>query len=164
VQAVELDDTHANNLCNYGLFLSEEKSKFAEAEGYYQQVLMHTPDHANTLYNYAVMLDSKFFDRKRRAEAETYVRLPCVCVYIYMLQHSNTNLQYPQHPPAFHPTLFIYIYIYRYYRRAVDVEPRHAFALYNLAVLLEDQTAQVELEESRASGNAGGGARWVQRA
>jgi len=28
VQAVELDDTHANNLCNYGLFLSEEKGKF----------------------------------------------------------------------------------------------------------------------------------------
>ena len=59
-----------------------------EAEEYYKQVLKHTPDHANTLYNYAVMLDSKFYDRNRRAEAESF------------------------------------------YRRAVGVEPRHAFALY----------------------------------
>ena len=35
--------THANNLCNYGLFLSEEKRDFEKAELYYKRVLEVTP-------------------------------------------------------------------------------------------------------------------------
>jgi Tfp pilus assembly protein PilF len=34
--AVNLDSTHANNLCNYGLFLSEERKQYALAEEYYR--------------------------------------------------------------------------------------------------------------------------------
>lgn len=35
-KAVVADETHANNLCNYGLFLSEEKKDFVEAENMYK--------------------------------------------------------------------------------------------------------------------------------
>eukprot|EP00597_Dinobryon_sp_UTEXLB2267_P009215 CAMPEP_0170087648 /NCGR_PEP_ID=MMETSP0019_2-20121128/22087_1 /TAXON_ID=98059 /ORGANISM="Dinobryon sp., Strain UTEXLB2267" /LENGTH=277 /DNA_ID=CAMNT_0010305431 /DNA_START=319 /DNA_END=1148 /DNA_ORIENTATION=+ len=56
-QAVQLDDTHTNNLCNYGLFLSEERREYRM-----------NPKHANTLYNYAVMLDTHL-QRKDEAEA-----------------------------------------------------------------------------------------------
>jgi Tfp pilus assembly protein PilF len=34
--ALEIDDTHANNLCNYGLFLSEVKKLYNDAEGMYK--------------------------------------------------------------------------------------------------------------------------------
>jgi Tfp pilus assembly protein PilF len=34
--AVKADDTHTNNLCNYGLFLSEEMGAFADAERMYK--------------------------------------------------------------------------------------------------------------------------------
>ena len=60
------------------------------------------PTHANTLYNYAVMLDSHC---GRKEEAE------------------------------------------RYYRRCVEVEPRHSFALYNMAVLREEWLSALRKDE-----------------
>jgi tetratricopeptide (TPR) repeat protein len=66
-EAIKQDTFHANNLCNYGLFLSEEKGKYALAEELYKRALTHSPRHANTLYNYAVMLDSHL-GRKHEAE------------------------------------------------------------------------------------------------
>ena len=53
-----------------------------------------SPNHANTLYNYAVLLDTHL---KRKADAE------------------------------------------KFYRSTIEVETRHAYALYNLAVLLEEK-------------------------
>ena len=35
---VQADETHTNNLCNYGLFLSEEKRDYAKAEDMYKYV------------------------------------------------------------------------------------------------------------------------------
>ena len=37
------------------------------------------------------------------------------------------------------------------YRRSLEVEPRHAFALYNLAVLLEEKHVQLEHAEQLAN-------------
>jgi Tfp pilus assembly protein PilF len=38
-QAVKIDSTHTNNLCNYGLFLSEERHQYSEAEKMYLRAL-----------------------------------------------------------------------------------------------------------------------------
>ena len=43
---------------NYGLFLSEMKGEFDTAEKMYRLAMEIDPDHANSIYNYAVMLDS----------------------------------------------------------------------------------------------------------
>jgi Tfp pilus assembly protein PilF len=34
--AIELDNTHVNNLCNFGLFLSEELQQYNKAESMYK--------------------------------------------------------------------------------------------------------------------------------
>lgn len=67
----QLDCTHVNNMCNYGLFLSEEMKNFTRAEEIYTKALDMFPNHANTLYNYAVMLDSHC---GRKEEAERFYR------------------------------------------------------------------------------------------
>ena len=67
-RSIELDVNHPNNLCNYGLFLSEEKHDYNKAEMMYKSSLNITPEHTNTLYNYGVMLDSHL-DRKDEAES-----------------------------------------------------------------------------------------------
>lgn len=68
---MKCDSLHVNNQCNYGLFLSEEKHAYAEAEVLYRRVLDIAPTHANTLYNYAVMLDTHC---SRKPEAEGLYR------------------------------------------------------------------------------------------
>lgn len=70
-KAVALDPLHANNHCNFGLFLSEEKNNFEVAEKMYQKALYIAPKHCNSLYNYAVMLDTHC---QRKVEAETLYR------------------------------------------------------------------------------------------
>ncbi len=70
-RAVQIDETHPNNMCNYGLFLSEEKHDYKKAEEMYIKVLAILPDHTNTLYNYGVMLDSHL---NRKEEAESMYR------------------------------------------------------------------------------------------
>ena len=35
-KSIEVDNTHANNLCNYGLFLSEEQKNYEKAESLYK--------------------------------------------------------------------------------------------------------------------------------
>ena len=70
-RAVQIDQTHPNNMCNYGLFLSEERHDYKTAEEMYIKVLAILPDHSNTLYNYGVMLDSHL---NRKEEAETMYR------------------------------------------------------------------------------------------
>ena len=69
---------------------------------------MINENHTNTLYNYAVMLDTHV---KRKEEAELY------------------------------------------YRRAIAVETRHAFALYNLAVLLEERYTNITLKNKLDDNN-----------
>jgi tetratricopeptide (TPR) repeat protein len=71
-----VDPLHANNLCNYGLFLSEVRQQYPKAEELYKKVLEFTPNHTNTLYNYAVMLDTHC---RRKAEAEDMYRL---CIHL----------------------------------------------------------------------------------
>jgi len=56
--AAEADPLHANNLSNFGLFLSDVKGDLASAELRYLQALGADPLHANACYNYAVLLDS----------------------------------------------------------------------------------------------------------
>lgn len=51
--------------------ISEEKKDFAQAEQMYRTVLHYTSSHANTLYNYAVLLDTHM---KRKTDAEIYYR------------------------------------------------------------------------------------------
>ncbi len=50
---------------------SEEKKDFQNAAHMYETVLKFTPNHANTLYNYAVLLDTHL---KRKDEAEDFYR------------------------------------------------------------------------------------------
>ena len=67
------------------------------------------PKHANTLYNYAVMLDSHC---GRKEEAE------------------------------------------QFYRRCIEVEARHSFALYNLAVLREELLSSLRCSQKGEEGGA----------
>ena len=67
-RAAKADPSHANNLSNYGLFLSDVMGNAAEAEAMYKAALEAEPDHANAAYNYAVLLDSALRDVPR-AEA-----------------------------------------------------------------------------------------------
>jgi len=64
-------DPHANNLSNYGLFLSDVQGEYANAEAMYQEALAAEPDHANAAYNYAVLLDGPL---GRSGEAEAMYR------------------------------------------------------------------------------------------
>jgi tetratricopeptide (TPR) repeat protein len=57
-----------NFLC---LLHSEERQSYDVAERMYKNVLLFTPNHTNTLYNYAVLLDTHL---KRKDEAEGYYR------------------------------------------------------------------------------------------
>lgn len=94
-RAVDIDQNNINNLCNYGLLLSEERHRYHLAEDYYKLALKVSENqHSNTFYNYAVMLDTHC---NRKPEAESL------------------------------------------YRQAIQIESRHSYALYNLAVLLEDK-------------------------
>lgn len=68
---MKCDPTHANNHCNYGLFLSEEKKQYRQAEEMYRHALKIAPKHSNSLYNYAVMLDTHC---GRKPEAESLYR------------------------------------------------------------------------------------------
>jgi len=70
-RACKCDPTHANNHCNFGLFLSEEKKQYKQAEEMYRHALKITPKHSNSLYNYAVMLDTHC---SRKPEAESLYR------------------------------------------------------------------------------------------
>lgn len=70
-KAIGCDPTHANNFCNFGLFLSEELKEYPRAEEMYKHALNVAPTHSNTLYNYAVMLDTHC---NRKVEAETFYR------------------------------------------------------------------------------------------
>lgn len=70
-RAVKCDPTHTNNYCNFGLFLSEEKKQYRQAEEMYRHALKISPKHSNSLYNYAVMLDTHC---NRKPEAESLYR------------------------------------------------------------------------------------------
>ena len=64
-RAIAADATHANNLSNSGLFLSDVIHDPRRAEEAYAQALAADPEHSNAAYNYAVLLDSAFNDKKR---------------------------------------------------------------------------------------------------
>ena len=93
-RAVKACPTHTNNLgssrdCwtrttpaltrvagNYALFLADIRQKYDKAEQLYQQAIASDPHHANSLYNYAVLLDSvrHDYDRVSRAARRIAVR------------------------------------------------------------------------------------------
>ena len=43
---------------NYALFLADVRQNYSAAEDLYQRAIASDPTHANSLYNYAVLLDS----------------------------------------------------------------------------------------------------------
>lgn len=65
-QSISTQPTYnLNNLCNYGLFLSEERKNYVESERLYNKILLMNPNHSNTLYNYSVLLDTCLKNKKK---------------------------------------------------------------------------------------------------
>lgn len=60
-RSVNADPFAVNTLSNFGLFLAE-RGDAAEARKRYDQALAVQPDHANSCYNYAVLLESNYGD------------------------------------------------------------------------------------------------------
>jgi tetratricopeptide (TPR) repeat protein len=101
--------------------LSEEKKDFARAENMYQTVLRFTPNHANTLYNYAVLLDTHL---RRKFDAEAFYRKtldiePKHAYALYnlaVLLEEKTFSGTPDQGNSYHSTNFIYCMLTYYFR------------------------------------------------
>ncbi len=96
--------------------LSEEKKDFARAENMYQTVLRFTPNHANTLYNYAVLLDTHL---RRKFDAEAFYRKtldiePKHAYALYnlaVLLEEKTFSGTPDQGNSYHSTNFCILYV-----------------------------------------------------
>ena len=155
-----MDDTHVNNLCNYGLFLCEIKQQYTAAETYYKQSLYISHNkHTNTLYNYAVMLDTitippppttattnstttTNINNTTNATDNTTPTIPNTAT-APSTATSNTNTA----------TNILRTSINRkqeaevYYRKCIELDSNHSYAMYNLAVLLESREKMFKLSQ-----------------
>ncbi len=151
--AVEADQFHVNNLCNFGLFLSEEKKEYSRAEEFYKyefkyliyiiiffslfviniffiinrKALMVSNAHANSLYNYAVMLDTHC-DRKLEAEGLYRRALEIEPNHPYalynlavLLEDKYKNNKETQNDDSLNE-------IYRYFKKAFEADPSDPIA------------------------------------
>lgn len=149
-------------LCNWGLFLSEEKRSFAKAENIYKydmlavviavyplisnilysfrRALAVYPKHVNTLYNYAVLLDTHN-PPLSGAESAALQRRQSVSGGAAVPSSNETSRR------AEAASL---------YARAIAENPTHSYALYNLAVLKEDdaRTASTLIPHDYGSASA----------
>ena len=170
IQAIELDNTHVNNLCNYGLFLCEIRQQYTAAETYYKQSLFISLNkHTNTLYNYAVMLDTITIpppptsattasaNNTNTTTATNNTTSPTPTNATNTTNNStNTNNTTPATPSTATSDIS-YTSINRkqeaevYYRKCIELDRNHSYAMYNLAVLLEGREKMYKLSQVSVS-------------
>ena len=163
-----MDDTHVNNLCNYGLFLCEIKQQYTAAETYYKQSLYISHNkHTNTLYNYAVMLDTTTIP-PATTSATTNSTTTATTNSTTSAYNTNTTTATDNTTPTIPNTAtapstatsntntttnISYTSINRkqeaevYYRKCIELDCNHSYAMYNLAVLLEGREKMYKLSQ-----------------
>ena len=128
-RATELNPNSSETLGNYASFLHSLKN-YTEAKLYYQKANDIDQYNINNLCNYGLLLSEQF---NQYSDAE---KLYQQALLISNNQHSNTLYNY---------AVMLDSHCYRkteaelLYRKTIELEPRHSYALYNLAVLLEDR-------------------------
>jgi tetratricopeptide (TPR) repeat protein len=109
-------------------YLSEEKKQYSRAEELYNRALQVNPRHANTLYNFAVMLDTHC---NRKGEAEGLYRR-CIELeprHAFALYNLAVLLEekFASSPPDLAKQQNAEVA--DFYRRAVDSDPNDATTL-----------------------------------
>ena len=124
----------ADTLCNYAIYLVEQRGDLDGAEAYFKQALEVDPKHADTLCNYAIYLVEQRGDLdgaeayfKQALEADPK-HAAILGSYAIFLEEQRGDLDGAE----------------VYYKRALEADPKHAAILSSYAIFLEEQRGDLD--------------------